>query len=163
MKQATFLLLLISTTCLAQPNTEKIADSIVAEGKQLYRSEMASWYGTDIFLEKFKDQRANLRGYFSYSEGKITNCIFFSETPKVLATISFDSTFNTATAKIDDKQREFSTRELQIYTIRKTALEIINKDTLFKVYDNTSLNLIPMVENGAKRVYVLSGPKSRGE
>ena len=26
-------------------------DAIVAEGKRLYQSEMASWYGTDIFIE----------------------------------------------------------------------------------------------------------------
>lgn len=153
--------------CFAQPgiDTEKITDSIVKEGKWLYRSEMASWYGTDIFMEKLKDRAGNARGYFSYPDGKLTNCIFFSkdETPKVLATISFDSTFQTATAKIDSKEREFTKYENEIYTIRKLALEVINGDTLFKVYENTSLNVIPYVENGLKKVYVLTGPRSAGE
>ncbi len=126
---------------------------------------MASWYGTDIFMEKLKDLHSNARGYFSYPDGKLTNCIFFSkdETPKVLVTISFDSTFSSATAKVDNKQRDFTTYENEIYTIRKQALEVINGDTLFKVYENTSLNIIPYIENGVKKVYVLTGPKSSGE
>jgi hypothetical protein len=156
--------LFMVTAAYTQPNTAKIADSIEQEGRRLYRSEMASWYGTDIFVEKFKDQLSDAKGYFSYDEGKMTNCIFFSkdETPKVLATFSFDSTYSTETVKIDSKQRDFSPREKDIYAIRKLALELINSDTMFKIYEGSNLNLIPLVENGEKKVYVLSGPKAHG-
>jgi hypothetical protein len=161
--QAIFILF-IAASAYGQTGTEKITDSIVREGKKLYRSEMASWYGTDLFMEKFKDRLSDARGYFSYDDGPITKCIFFNkdESPKIMASFSFDSTFNTETAKIDDKPREFTAREKDIYAIRKLALEIINSDTLFKVYENTSLNLIPLVENDEKKVYVLTGPKSHG-
>jgi hypothetical protein len=158
------LVFLQAISAQSQADIENIKDSIVREGKQLYRSEMASWYGTDLFMEKFKDQLSNARGYFSYDEGKLTKCIFFNkdESPKVMASFIFDSTFSTETAKIDDKAREFTQREKDIYAIRKQALEIINSDTLFKVYENTNLNLIPLVGNGEKKVYVLTGPKSHG-
>ena len=158
------LLIVVTTFTHAQVDTEKISDSIVKEAKRLYRSEMASWYGTDLFMEKFKDQLSNARGYFSYDEGKHTNCIFFSkdETPKVLATFTFDSTFSTATAKIDDKQRDFTPGEKDIYAIRKLALQIIQNDTFFKRYENSNFNLVPLVENRQKKVYVLTGPQSNG-
>lgn len=160
----TLILFFVATSTYSQTDTEKITDSIVREGKRLYRSEMASWYGSDLFMEKFKDQLSDARGYFSYDEGKLTKCIFFNkdESPKVMASFSFDSTFNIETAKAEGKSREFTQREKDIYAIRKLALEIINSDTLFKVYENTSLNLIPLVENGDKKVYVLTGPKSHG-
>src|SRR5688572_12297475 len=114
----TLFIFIIAQSTFGQADTEKITDSILREGKRLYRSEMASWYGTDIVMEKFKDRISSLGGYFSYDNGNQTNCIFFSkdETPKVLATVSFDSSFNTATAKVDDQQRDFSTQENEIYT-----------------------------------------------
>ena len=71
---------------------------------------MASWYGTDIFLEKFADRRENIGGYFSYTDNDVSKCIFFSksETPKVIGTISFDSTYNVNTAKADGSERDFT-------------------------------------------------------
>ena len=82
---------------------------------------MASWYGTDIFLEKFSDRRENIGGYFSYNENGVSKCIFFSKSdnPKVIGTISFDSTYNVNTVKADGSERDFITNELDIYTIRK--------------------------------------------
>jgi hypothetical protein len=161
-------LLLLATTALFAfeivAQDARITDSIVAEGKKLYRSEMASWYGTDIFVERFADQRSNAGGYFSYTENELTKCIFFSkgETPKVLATITFDSTYNVKTARVDNSQRNFTPVENDLYTIRKLALQDINTDTLYKSYKNTNLNLIPLINNGQKKVYVLTGPSVSG-
>lgn len=160
----TLFLLTGSTILFGQVGSDKITDSIVQEGRTLYKSEMASWYGTDIFLEKFKTQRENIGGYFSYSQNDLNNCIFFSkgDQPKVLGTISFDSTYNVANAKVDGKERDFSEIEHDIYTIRKLALNEIKSDTLFKTYKNTNLNIIPLIDKGQKRVYVLTGPKVNG-
>jgi len=161
-----FILLLPVLTAAAQDlkNTEQITSNIVKEGKQLYSSEMASWYGTDIFLEKFPARRQNLSGYFSYpnNDNGLINCVFFSknETPQVLATITFDSTYNVHTAQIDSVKRPFNAYEKDIYTIRSIAKEEIQRDTaLFRGYRNIRLNLIPMISNGEKKVYVLSGPE----
>ncbi len=58
-----FVFLFVSNFISAQ-DLEKIAQEITDEGIQLYRSEMASWYGTDVFVENYK-QRENIGGYFS--------------------------------------------------------------------------------------------------
>lgn len=147
----------------AQLTPTQEAAPIVAEGKKLYHLEMASWYGTDLFLENFKN-RQKIGGYFSYREGEISKCVFFSnEEPRtIIGTMSFDSTYNTQTAIIDLKERPLTENENQIYVIRKKALELINKDTLFKVYQNTNLNLIPLIDGETKKVYVLTGPEKSG-
>ena len=41
---------------LSAQNLEKIAQEIKDEGIQLYRSEMASWYGTDVLLKTIKKE-----------------------------------------------------------------------------------------------------------
>lgn len=160
----TFINLTVCIIAFGQDKIEKATSAIVAEGKQLYKSEMASWYGTDIFLEKFGDRRENIGGYFSYTENGVSKCIFFSksEAPKVIGTISFDSTYNVNNAKADGSERDFTTNELDIYIIRKIALAEINSDTLFKTYKNTNLNLIPIIDKGEKKVYVLTGPQNNG-
>lgn len=162
-KIATILLTLLSLNVFGQDTPTEQARPIVAEGKRLYKSEMASWYGTDIFLESYKD-RANIGGYFSYSDNNVAKCIFFSKSdkPKVIGTISFDSTYNTKTAKADLTERDFTINESDLFAIRKIALATINSDTLFKTYKNTNLNLIPLIFNGEKKVYVLTGPEQNG-
>lgn len=165
MSKATTLLFLLLSSILsyAQKTPTELAKPIVDEGKRLYKSEMASWYGTDLFLEKHPD-RSNVGGYFSYTENDISKCIFFSkgESPKVIGTISFDSSYNTKTASVDLSERAFSGNELDLYVIRKNALSIVNSDTLFKSYQNTSLNLIPLINGTDKKVYILTGPQQGG-
>lgn len=155
-----FLLTFISLNSFGQNDLKTQTQHIVDEGKRLYKSEMASWYGTDLFLENHKD-RTSIGGYFSYTIDEISKCIFFSKTdrPKVIGTISFDSSFSTKSAKIDLTERDFTSSENDIYTIRKIALEKLNSDTLFKTYSNTELNIIPLIYNNEKKVYVQTGPK----
>jgi hypothetical protein len=76
--------------------------------------------------------------------------------------MSFDSTYNVNTAKVDLEERDFTEAEFKLYTIRSIALRAIASDTLFKRYKNTSLNLIPVITNTEKRVYVLTGPQGNG-
>jgi len=139
------------------------AQPIIAEGKLLYRSEMASWYGTDLFLEAYKN-RDNIGGYFSYIDNNLPKCIFFSraDNPVVIGTITFDNTYNIKTADVNLTERPFSNTESDLYLIRKLAYAEINSDTLFKTYKNTNLNLIPLINEGEKKVYVLTGPVNTG-
>ena len=165
MKRIFFLFLtFVSLSAGAQTDLQTRIKTIVDEGKRLYRSEMASWYGTDLFLVNYKS-RTNVGGYFSFTTKEdVSKCIFFSkgEKPKVIGTISFDKTFNPELAKIDLNEREFTANENDLYVLRKVALATINTDTLFKRYSNTDLNLIPLVYNNEKKVYVLTGPKQGG-
>jgi hypothetical protein len=162
-KTLTFILALLTLSVLGQKNPTELAQLVVAEGNLLYKSEMASWFGTDIFLEHFKD-RAKIGGYFSYTDNGIAKCVFFSKAsePKVIGTISFDSTYDTRIAEIDLFERDFSNNENDLYEIRKLALTEIQTDTLFKTYSNTNLNLIPLINGNEKKVYVLTGPQQTG-
>lgn len=168
MKRIIYLFFIVSLTGIkvfGQKNPTEEAQPIVIEGKQLYKSEMASWSGTDLFLEKYKD-KDNIGGYFSYISNDTAICIFFSksETPKVIGTISFDSTYNLETATINFTERDFTKNENELYQIRKIALEEVkmNSDGLFKFYKNTSPNLIPLINGKEKKVYILTGPEQSG-
>jgi len=160
----TLLLALALLTCQIIAAQQEQTDAIVAEGKRLYRSERASWHGTDLFLEKFKEQRNNIGGYLSYESQGASKCIFYSkeETPTVLATISFDSSFAPETAQIDNSPRKLTAFEQDLASLRMKAVEVINKDTLFQSYKNTSFNLIPLISGEERKVYVLTGPKVGG-
>lgn len=148
----------------AQLTMAKETAHIVKEGKLLYHSEMASWHGTDIFVEKFKDKTANIGGYFSYLDNDSYKCLFFSkgENPKVIGSVTFDKTYTLDKAVSEAQERDFTDEERTYYEIRKLALKQINTDTLYKKYNNTSLNLIPIINEEEKKVYVLTGPKNHG-
>ena len=164
-KTLTIILTLITLSVFGQKNPTEEAQPIVDEGKSLYKSEMASWYGTDLFLENYKD-RENIGGYFSYTDNDIAKCIFFSkaENPKVIGTISFDSTYNLKTAITDLTERDFTQIENDLLQIRLIALEELNtnSDGLFKFYENTNPNIIPLINGQEKKVYILTGPQQSG-
>lgn len=163
MNKIVLLFIVISLNSFGQSNPTEKAKPIVEEGKRMYRAEMASWYGTDLFLENYKN-RENIGGYFSYTDNDTSRCIFFSRNKpiKVIGTISFDSTYNTNTAIVNIEERDFEHIEVDLYEIRKRSLNLIQNDTLFKVYNNTNLNLIPLIYNEEKKVYVLTGPTQSG-
>ncbi|MES2374397.1 MAG: hypothetical protein V4557_17605 [Bacteroidota bacterium] len=153
---------LISSAVFAQIETKKIADSIIAEAKEIYRSEMASWYGSEIFEEKFKQQKQNTGGHFSYKVSPAqTNCVFFSTAndPKVLATIIFDSNYISAKAQIDSKQREFTLVEKDLYSLQKAAVHEVKITAFFKEHKNTNFNFVPLIQNGEKKVYILTSAR----
>lgn len=149
---------------IAAESQSRIIDSIVDEGHLLYRLEMASWYGTELILKKHKEQAQKIGGSFSYEINNTVNCVFFSreEAPKVIAAISFDTSFNTAKATVNVRERAFTQYELNVYTIRKLALEEIDKDSLFSIYENTSFNVIPIVDSSYRKVYVTTSPEVKG-
>lgn len=163
MKKNIIILLLIGINCYSQKNLNKRASEIVKEGKTLYQSEMASWYGTDLFMEKYKE-REKIGGYFSYSENELSKCVFFSQdvSPKVIGTITFDDSYDPKNAKVEFEERAFSKNENDLYIIRTKALNAIKTDTIFKSYNNSNLNLIPLISNNEKKVYVLTGPTNNG-
>lgn len=154
---------LLAIHLCAQENIKLQADSILQEGKNLYRLEKASWHGTDIFLSKYKDQE-NLGGYFSYPDQNTTKCIFFSKgtQPKVIGSISFDSSCNLQNAITDLTQRDLTPEEKEIYKIRTGAINLLRNDTFYTRYPNISFNPIPVITNNERKVYVLSGSQQQG-
>lgn len=164
MKHLTTVIFAVFSLTVQGQSLEEVEARIVSEAKKLYQSEMASWYGTDLFLENYS-QKDRIGGYFSYVKNDSALCIFFSrdDQPKVIGEVSFDSSYNTENALIDLSERDFNPQERDLYTIRTATLNEINEDTtLFKRYNNTSMNLIPLISDGEKKVYVLTGPQQNG-
>ena len=64
----------ITTFSFGQKNVDKILE----EGKLLYQLEKASWFGTDVFLEKFSHKVNDIGGYLSYlnEDNKVINIFF---------------------------------------------------------------------------------------
>lgn len=158
------LLLLLLTLLLVTPFYAQDKDEILAEAWLLYNSERASWHGTDIFFEKYPEKKEQTKGYFSYSENKKHKCVFYDkgEDPLVLATITFDDSFVLEVADINAVSRKLNAKEKELFIIREKALNESVKDTLFKMYKNTSLNFIPLIVKDKKKVYALTGPSISG-
>ncbi len=165
MKKLTFVIfnILFCFSALGQNSQDEILHHIVAEGWKLYISEMASWHGTDIFLEKYTNKE-HVGGYFSYADGGNMKNIFFSKglVPKVIYSITFDSTFNVNSAKVDTIERDFNKIEEDMFVIRSRAYLAIDGDTLFKSYEKSNFNLVPLISGGERKVYVLTAPKENG-
>ena len=143
---------------------DKLTDSIANEGNLMYCSEWASWYGTDIFLDKCKDKQGQLGGYLSYESGSGLNNVLFTrgDKPNVLATISFTKEMDPQKFRLDTTSRKLTKVETEYFLLRRSAIKRMENDTIFKGYRNTNLNPVPIITNGKKRVYVLTAPKNNG-
>lgn len=159
-------LLILAQNATAQKNElRRIADSINTEGEMLYHSEWASGHSTQIFASRFGGKKLLSGGYFSYETKKGMTTIFFSknENPAVMATVKFEHGLDSSQYSIDTITRKFTGNEKEFYTIRSKAAQVVLNDTLFQFYQNISLNLVPIIKNGAKRVYVITAQTSPDE
>lgn len=152
------LFILVQNATAQKNELRHIADSIKAEGELLYHSEWASGHSTQIFASSFGKKKLLSGGYFSYETKNGMTTIFFSknEDPVVLATVKFHHVLDPSKYSIDTITRKFTENEKEFYTIRSKAAQAVLNDTLFKFYPNTSLNLVPIIKSGAKRVYVIT-------
>lgn len=142
---------------------QRIADSIRKEGLSIYSSERASWFGTDLFLEKFKGQRTEIGGYFSYLEGNTAKCVFYGvNAEKIIGTITFNDILNSTHGTVDLVNRNFTAREKEYYALRAAVTQLSREDTMFKFYQNTTLNLVPLIDDIGKRVYCITGTSMSG-
>lgn len=142
---------------------QRIAHAITQKGMQLYRSETAAWYGTDIFLSKYEN-RDSIGGYFCYPDSLLVKCIFYSHgiTPHVIGTISFDSSYSTTNGYADLNEREFTPLEKEYYELRTAAQKLTNQDTIFKWYKNTNYNIVPLINGNEREVYIMTATQETG-
>lgn len=163
-KLITLFFLLLSLHLYGQKVPEKELAEIYAEGVKLFELEMASWVGSDIFVELEQAPR-NAVGYFSYADGPKVVCLFYTdEKPsKVACTITFEEDFNPENAEVDLQSRELTAKEKKIHLLRERAISILMKDERVTYVENASLNLIPILDGKESKVYVLTGPKEHGK
>jgi len=143
---------------------DQITDSIANEGKTLYRSEWASWYGTDVFLGKCKNKSALAGGYFSYETQDSLVNIFFTKgkSPSVLARIYFGKELNSNSYRLDTLSHELTKIERHYYDTRSAVSNRITTDTTFKYFKNTNFNIVPLIQKDVRRAYVLTGTNATG-
>ena len=137
-------------------------DEILKEGKLLYCLEKASWYGTDVFLEQFSHKVSDAGGYLSYvnERNRVVNIFFKKDNSfHILVRFEFDSLPQRTPIRIDTLNHIATQQEIDLITIRQDAIQEIskNKDGFFSLYNNTSLNPIPLIRKGKKNVFILTG------
>ncbi|UOK41711.1 MULTISPECIES: hypothetical protein [Flavobacterium] len=156
--------LFLSINNFAQSKIEKLKENTLKEGLLLYQSEKASWHGTDLFLEQYKNE-SNVGGYVSYTDGDSPKCVFVSKNDKtiVIGTISFDKSFDLSKAKIDLSERKVNSLEQDYLNLRTKTIEALQTDTIFKYYENTSYNIVPLITGKEKKAYVLTASKENGK
>lgn len=158
-------LLLYPSQVVSQNGLElnEISQNLEREGKELFLLEKTAWMGSDILHEVHKSPE-KIGGYFSYREGEGTRCIFLSKekNPKVIASVSFDAAFVETKTVVNLTERVLYSEEKVLYEMRRKALSEFNTDSLFKTYSNSSINLMPMIYNGQRKVYILTSPTKEG-
>lgn len=165
MKIIIFISLILSNLILFSQKKE--TEMILEEGKTLYRLEKASWYGTDVLLERFENKKDSIGGYLSYqtNDNKV-NCIFFSRynSNEILVRFQFDSLPKSRPIYIDTINRKATELEKNLIEIRQSAKNIVyeNADKFFSFYENTSMNFIPIIQKNKKQVFILTGPQKSG-
>lgn len=130
----------------------------------MYRLEAVSWEGTDILLSRFQN-KSQIGGYFAYQDGHGIRFVFVSseeENGKIIAEMYFDNSLKPDLGTISIDSRDFSNLEKDIWTVRRFALDLAVKDTFFKKYQGVSYNVIPIVNQSEKKVYILSAGQKHG-
>ncbi len=106
----------------------------------------------------------DLRGYLTYQKGKKVYCIFYDgATPaNVLASFQFSTSFDAKEDKAFLKKRPSNKQEQVLIQLRTRTVDLLQKEGFVTVYPNTSFNIVPIVEKGNNRVYVLTGTTVEG-
>lgn len=156
--------LLFAIPATAQFDPEAEAKKVLAEGLFLYRLEKASWHSSDMITggKSGADMNA-VSGYLSYADSTQTKSIFWDENQKIIYTVTFD-TIATATNGVGStEKREATLFEADLIALRIATYNQLmeNKGRFFKFYDNTSPNIIPIIRNGVRSVYILTGTTQR--
>ena len=145
-----------------QEYLDKQAELIAVEAEKLYLLERGSWRATDIFLKKFHKQTDNTGGYVTYFSDKSTvTSVFYSKgsSPKTIAVFAYNIFSKTENVKIDSKERELTKYENELRMIRESVYKEMKNTDFYTFYENTSPNIIPIIENNEKKAYILTAPK----
>lgn len=160
MKRILLFILVLSTT-ISLFGQEKIStkeiDSIVEEGKLLYRSELATRNGLSLAVSKGIDQ-SDIRGFFSLISNDTTYWICYSksEPTQVLGTVTFDSTSTIGNAQIDISARPFTPLERTYFLMNEQAIGFSKIESGIRSYENTVMRTIPIIYKGVRKIYLLT-------
>jgi hypothetical protein len=154
-----FCLILLSFAGISQ---NRDAEQVLEEGKHLYRLEKAAWLSTDHLKEHFSGKWEGLKGYVSYEEKGEVITLFYQEGLQARVLVRYHFSFQPAPQleKVDTLNQLPTFYEEELIRLRERAIyEVYEKGDGFAFYENTSFNFIPLIQNGKKQVYILTGPQ----
>lgn len=145
-----------------QETTVSPRAAILAEGIMLYQLEITSWKSSEILREQQPDLMTQVGGYFSYPMAESGfKTVFISEANPALITaeIEFADLYHDEPARSAYVARPPTALEQEYLALRNDALERTADESFFTYYDNTANNLVPVIQEGEKRVYLLTSSK----
>jgi hypothetical protein len=152
------LVVLMSAAYAQKPDLQKKSREILAEAKVLYKSEKASWHATDILVGKYPKILENVKGYLSYADNDKEKTIFWDKNSNIIFTAEFSGIPGPDNANVDTKKRKATDAENDLIDMRQKAFDILieNKDEFFTFYKNVNPNLIPLINDNSREVFILS-------
>lgn len=149
--------------CCGQTSLDSLQRETLQEGLLLFRMEKASWVATDILMHNFPSLQKNIEGYLSYVEGSSTRSIFWNDSRKIIFEVKFDSIASESKNFTDKQLRDPSALESDLIDLRQAAFELLNNnvDSFFHFYEYTSPNLIPLIRDQERCVFVITGSAKR--
>ena len=165
MRKAYLSILLLSIATQIRAQSEHDSNSVITEGRRLYKSELASWNSTDLLKGDASFLALNPGGYFSYEDGGYVRSVFFNkgEPKQVITTIQYDSTVDVANAQIDRTARAFTPLEQNLLAITQATKAEIENTHFFQRYRNAGLNIIPLIYENSRKVFVMTVPANDNE
>jgi len=165
-KRVVLFLVVLSTFSLFGQNKMPIKEinSIVEEGKLLYRCELANRNGLNLALKNGIDPN-DIKGFFSRISNDTTFWVCYSKdlSPQVLGTITFDSTSTTQKAALDLSTRSFTDLERNYYVMNEQAIGYARIETGIRSYENTIFRTIPIIYKGVPKIYFVTQSTKQNE
>ena len=162
-----FLLLFPVFNGFSQHGLEKETNRILKEGYMLYKLEQASWQASSIQKNRYHDLNDSLGGFLSYISNDKIRTIFWNENDSfhIQLELNFDSIAGEASATSIELKREADHYEKELIQLRQAAFHDVLEDSeeFYELFEGISLNLIPVIENGRKGVFIITGPRSDDE
>lgn len=145
------LLLLVVT-----PEHQRVID----EGRMLYQLEAAGWRATDRMIMNQGARRDSVGGYVAFKDGENLRVITYNkfDSSVVMSVFVMNRELDEGSMIVDNVSRKAQPREQVLINLRIRALRDVAFDTthFYKHYRNTHFNLIPIIDDTSRRVYVMT-------
>ncbi len=160
----TLLALLMISHVFAQEKLQDQVKPVIAEGKAIYKLEMANRLGQKLFSAKYKGKDA-AEGYVSYVESDNIRLVFYSggKDQKVLGSVLFDDSFDGEKTTVDVVERSINAQEAQLIKLRTSALSLIQDVSTFTLPENATFSVMPMISGHVNEVYLLTVSSKEGK
>ncbi len=159
-----FIGLLLAIGSFAQDKLKSEIEPVKTLGRTIYKIEMANQLSNELIPQKYKGKE-KVVGHFSMIESENIKTVFYAkgDKPKVLGTITYESTFDEKNAQVDLTEREMTESELDLMKLTKAANLVIADASSFNTPPNTRLTLVPINSKGEHKVYVMTISEKIGE